>query len=1013
MRSSQVRCFPGKQIREDVLGLFLFGKSPSGKGMRINMHRIVFEGVENDWHNALPLGNGRMGAMVFRKGNAVHVALNHYDCYYKRYENAKDQEEKEPVYEELCSITEQARLSEGYERTHYLRTLHPGQEKQRPSYQNTSYPMAGEVVIRFSKAIDTDQSSLSLEIEAGRVIFQAGSEKNKIHMEAFVPWNENGVLIKLEQEGTGLLWEEAELMLPSAKGLGNTSVSDLIQENQLVLHTDYHPEKEAEGIFHSETAVSVKTDCGTAVGKGCIRFSNKPKLVLSACVSPVRGSAVEQNKVMLSDTPGLAESHRNTWKAFWNSSIRLPDRFLETLWYVSLYLLKCCSPEDGRFREQGCGLCGLWDIRRPNLWGSMWYWDVNIQTAYQGVFHANQLELAKQFCDAYLSYEPKIRDYTRRVYGREGWALDYPHTLYHCIQPWCAQFLWNYYLFSQDREFLETKAYPVIREQIAFFKSIAKEDAEGRLHIDPDISPEQGPVTRDSVISLACIRKLLKMGIKGAEILERPKKEKEELEELCKRLSAYPETADHKRFKDSGLVQEEIFLRHPSVLMPVFPAGEISRESESSIFEKARETLLYAAENTEIGTFGYSWLACGAAALGEGDFALCLLYEKGLDHILHSNGLGYEESERFINYCHITKQSNYLPAMCEAGGGIISTVNTMLLSFGEDRAIRVFPALPKGKKIERPEQCQYQPDDCFTDKKYKAWNDACFHRLLAPGGFQVSACLKNRRVTGIQVFSEKGGILRLCVPKELSEEGKETLLIKNMEPGETALIGTVFSEEQEVKAPQVRKAAGTGRRIFLGENRHTAFYKAWDAFICPYQMGDQRQQQMTPYLFDFTVSQHAKDYLNVYHRQYYRNQKCPLYAAGPVTAGLCLYLPELGYGFDSLEGLEGKDRKEPDDIRRDFIQGIMRREFLIELPKGKYNLLLISGDETEPSLTTAGLPGNGLRVAGKDMGAGYYQCRILPVFHENDGILRISLDTERDRRWKLNALIVNKEYALL
>jgi len=45
-------------------------------------HRIAFEQIENDWQNALPIGNGRMGAMVYQKGREIHIALNHYDVYY-------------------------------------------------------------------------------------------------------------------------------------------------------------------------------------------------------------------------------------------------------------------------------------------------------------------------------------------------------------------------------------------------------------------------------------------------------------------------------------------------------------------------------------------------------------------------------------------------------------------------------------------------------------------------------------------------------------------------------------------------------------------------------------------------------------------------------------------------------------------------------------------------------------------------------------------------------------------
>ena len=114
--------------------------------------------------------------------------------------------------------------------------------------------------------------------------------------------------------------------------------------------------------------------------------------------------------------------------------------------------------------------------------------------------------------------------------------------MYHCIQPWCAQFLWRYYEYSGDLEFLERDAYPVLREQIRFVSQNAKYDESGVMHIDPDISPEQGPVTRDSTITVAAIRLLLMIAIQAAELLGRPDAEAGEYERL---LSALPDYAKH------------------------------------------------------------------------------------------------------------------------------------------------------------------------------------------------------------------------------------------------------------------------------------------------------------------------------------------------------------------------------------------------------------------------------------------------------------------------------------
>ena len=119
-----------------------------------------------------------------------------------------------------------------------------------------------------------------------------------------------------------------------------------------------------------------------------------------------------------------------------------------------------------------------------------------------------------------------------------------------------------------------------------------------------------------------------------------------EIARLLQEMPEYARTKDGSRWKDSPLVQDEIFLRHPSVLMPVFPAEEVHMESPRQEREAAENTIRYASENTEAGTFGFEWIAAAAARMGAGESALRILYENGLDLMTHSNGLGYEESER-------------------------------------------------------------------------------------------------------------------------------------------------------------------------------------------------------------------------------------------------------------------------------------------------------------------------------------------------------------------------------
>ncbi len=773
-------------------------------------HEICFQDVENSWDQALPVGNGKLGAMVFFEDRVLHIAINHYDCYYRHLprpagmvHKGHDSHTDSPrmfqdparfrdTYKELCKKTDRLRESGDTMYMHYSRMLHPDSNVKRPDYQGTSYPEGAELLLSPSQIPENGSFCLTLLIEEARIIFEAQYDGKSVKAEIIAARQPEGILLRLSQSERGL-WKEPEW-------LSGTPVS---------------------GAFAL---------CSPGFFAGANTFC------LAATLLPEGRDPSLITRELVSRETEIIREHRIYWENFWRSRLSLPDAFLEHLWFLQLYLLECSSAKGSSYPEQSWGLSGLWDIRKPNMWGSMWYWDVNIQSSFWGTYMAGHPEFLKLFCEGYLSYEQDIRQYTRQVYGRNGWALDYPHTLYNCIQPWCAQFLWLYYQYTGDTVFLEKKAYPVFQEQVSFFQYLAKKDENGTLHICYDISPEQGPVAIDSVITVSCIRKLLRITLESAKLLDRAKEEQDRLQELLSHLPAYPKTKDQRRYKDSYLAPDALFFRHPSLLMPLFPGEETGPSAPELSMASCpdslpgttprndlpcwKETLQYAAVHTETGTFGMGWLAAAAAKLGLGKDALMLLYEKGIDYVLHDNGLAYEESPRFLNYCHLTKPAHYLPVMMEAAGGILNAINLMLLQTTPSGEIRVFPAVPKGKEELTLYQVQYAEELTKARTGYEDWDDISFEGFLTPDGFRVSAEQKNFRVTFLAVESTRNALLKLILPGELSPDGNAHKLERFMQKGQIISFGNAAEAkaEKKTKPPALlcHPAAWTHRRIFLG-----------------------------------------------------------------------------------------------------------------------------------------------------------------------------------------------------
>lgn len=998
--------------------------------MSIKMHKISFTDTENGWYNALPIGNGKMGAMVFFDGEKLHIAMNQYDCYYqilseyaKDHTNTdlgtfKDPAKEEKNYRDICAIVDNARKNTDYQKMHYTNLLHgkitsagvnkSNADKIRPKNKSTAYPDAGEVILSFSWEVDLSATSLELHIEEAKIWFEAGRGEDKVVLCLWVPEGLDTVIIEDRSERDTLAYE---VWLRHSLDRGQERYDYKWLSEGRVIHCAFHPDGESDKwpAFLQESAYDTYT-------------TKEGQRYILCTVKAGEGSGLEEIRLACQSIEALQEKHTKEWTLFFKSSITIPDKYLETLWHLAVYLLKCSDGAGSTHYEQACGLSGFTDIKKPCLWGSMWYWDVNIQSAFSCAGASNHIEQLRHFCDAYLSYEDKIEAYTKKIYGISGWALDYQHTLYNCIQPWCAHYLWDYYRYTEDKDFLMKKAYPVFWKQLVFYEHISVLGTDGVRHIQYDISPEQGSVVSDSTITTAAIKALLGAAKRAAALLERPEYEKRIIDMLIKQLPTYAKDTKGIRWKDSKETPDELYLRHPSLLMPIYPMQEITSASKKHERKLAVETIAYASKNTERGTFGFPWIASAYAVMGLGDEAIRILYEEGIDYVTHSNGLGYEESERFINYCHISKNANYLPAMMETTGGIAETLNLMLLRTDKG-VVYLFPALPLGKDSRTAVQSQYV-DDAEKAKKYQAWNQVEINNMLAYGGFLISAKLKGDTVTFLEIRSLLGGHISLSYP----ESGGQKKQSFTMKKGEIRCLRStadacssqsnkeemlVRDEAQTHEEVLIHEAVQTHRRIFLGEDKNTAFYKAVDAFVCPYSLGDSLQYPMTVYVFDFTKakSDDEKDYDTVYSKQAIVSNHTFVYPGGPIQIGTEKYSFDKGYGFISGQVRKAIDRGQPDALRRDFIEGRRRAVFGVELPRGKYDILVISGDEEEGSLTTIEIKSAGIKKTGRGIRAGRYQCTVIPLMHECDGILSIALSTEQGGKWKCNAIFINKLYA--
>lgn len=1011
-------------------------------------HSIHFHNAENHWDNALPIGNGCFGAMLYFDDGKLNMPMNHYEVYYNISSTVlpEDRLKAMPLSEDPGEPHRRyrARADANQPQKDETFTFY-GQDAKNAFDQEPyaitriqgSYPPTGDVIFSFDEALQGADRKLTLWVEDADVELKLEREGDSLEMHT-VAAHCDCILNRVQQSRGGLLRSLRLSMFPY-RDQDAPEIHWQQIDSQTFAYTVSRLLKGKEspfvftGILRLAGAKGTMTSDETGM-EILLTESDKEFHILTGIFTDFRyGDTLAEGLAEMNrfgeNLPQLYEDHRRYWRGFFaQSGIDLPDKFLEHVYYVNQYALDCCSGKDGVMKHHACGLNGLWAVKHPNLWGSMWYWDVNIQASFAGVFSSNRLDLAKVFSDGLLSYTELAERYAHNMHGLPGCAMDYPYQNYYCVWPWCAQYLWYLYEYSLDEEYLRKQAYPLFLKLCTFAVALFEYDEKTDTYfVYPDISPEQGPLAHNTTITVACTKYLLQFTLEAARILGDEDPLLEQCRKLLEKLPKYAFSSDGPygvHLNDSHDAPDQLFLRHPSMLMPLFPIGEFGIESDEETRQILLNTLRYLEERCEIGIFGGSWLAAGAARLGKGQMALRLLYERGIDHMLRSNGLTAEQTERFMNYCLIARQPLYYPCMMEFTGEMLAALNEMLLQ-SVGGTIRVFPAIPDGDmEWYRMHSHGYRLSE-YNDRfaEYPAWTDVRFDKLLAKGAFEISAKLEAGKLIWITLHSRKGGRARIASPfirKELQvfcngtpvpDQWEGETLCFETEPGCTYLIAenpavTTDREAQTYEAKAQNRLTYTKRHIFLGEDPDTAYWKALDGAIRDWYYGNMRMSNHTVYKFDFSVGK-EKCYTASFPRQAIVAEERSMTSMRfvPVEADT-VFSPKLGYGFRCTEGLMAEDRQTEDALRTDFVEASEAAEFWIEVPRGQYELLVISGDPEEDSVTKLRTD-NGYCAGGEMLRKGNWQCELIPVVHKKDGPLRLYLDTAEGSKWKINAIIMN------
>ncbi|MHC4387524.1 MAG: glycosyl hydrolase family 95 catalytic domain-containing protein [Planctomycetota bacterium] len=410
------------------------------------------------------------------------------------------------------------------------------------------------------------------------------------------------------------------------------------------------------------------------------------------------------------------------------------NALMERMFDFGRYALLCSSASDG----MPAHLQGIWNGVYGPPWAADYHNDMNIQMNYWQALPGNMAEVTLSYFDYYESMLDDFRTNARNISGCRGILAPLSGTT-HGISGlgwsywtagagWLAELFYDYWLYTGDRKFLKERAVPFMKEIALFYEDFLVEGEDGRYVFTPSFSPENVPSNTKSscainaTMDIAVARELLGNLCAACELLGIEKAGVKRWRAMLAKLPPYLINKDGalKEWAHPDF-EDNYEHRHMSHLYPVYPGIEITREREPKLFEACRVAMDKKMSEFEYPcAWSYVLAASTFARLEKGDEAW-----KALEIVAR----GYRLPNLFTTlwlYDHKPPMYQF-----EAASGIPAAMMEMLL-FSEPGAIRLLPALPK------------------------TWPKGHIKGLLARGGFEVDIYWEDGKLTRTAIRSLLG-----------------------------------------------------------------------------------------------------------------------------------------------------------------------------------------------------------------------------------------------------------------
>lgn len=768
------------------------------------------------WNDALPVGSGRLGAMVF--GDPLNERIQFNEETY--WTGGPYSSVGKNGYKYLKNVQNLVFEGQWYQAQKLF-----GQKLMGYPIEQQKYQSLADLIIKFDEENQFKNYKRSLDLSTGIINIEYEQDGIKFFREIFASVPDQVIAIRLTTDHPGSLSFSASL-----RGVRNQDHSNyatdyfdmkIDNDHQMIVTGKSADYLGVEGKLKYEARIKPIIDGGEVISKDdflIVRNANSVIFYFAAATNFINHKDVsgnEQQRVRdyfkkiekkgfdsikldqlsfyqprfsrsVLNLPNSKFSFITTDKRLQNSPQQIDPSLAALAYNFGKYILLASSIPG----SQAANLQGIWNQDQDPMWDSKYTTNINLQMNYWLAPASNLAEFSEPLLELVKNVSEEGREVAKEHYGCRGWVLHQNTDIWMVAAPmdgptwgtfttggaWLCNQLYDQYLFTLDREYL-IKIFPLIEGAVEFFMDFLVKLPNSKWYVtNPSNSPENFPdrpgngrffdqvtgsyipgtnICAGASMDMQIIRELFDSYIKASEILS---KKGEFLEDVKQKRSLLIPT----RIGKDGSLQEwaedwgqtEESHRHVSGLYGLYPGNEFTYDQTPEFMEASKKVLLQRGDGST--EWSRAWKVCLWARLADGDHALRVLK-------------GYFKDE-----CHMQLFSGRGKVMQIDGTmGVAAGILEMLVQ-SHVETISLLPALPQ------------------------EWESGKLEGVAVRGGFVLDFSWVNHKIKSLSVSSKKGGVCSMKIGEKIriTNNGKKVkyqvkpgnIIAWQTEPGEVYQI---------------------------------------------------------------------------------------------------------------------------------------------------------------------------------------------------------------------------------